>query len=160
LANNFFAYRAFYTYRLYSENADLIKKVADSIKNKGNNDFPTEMANTIRWLRETHGAKQIVWAELLGMDRSNYSRIELGKRPLTFKQLEILAKEVEMRPEEIVVLAGILNRTGYQLGCFAITIKAWLTLLAKVGNIKFTEEEVNKIISAAEDIYLRKIIIP
>lgn len=58
---------------------------------------------TIRLIRETLGWSQEVFAQVAGLDRAHYGRIERGAANISLKALFRLAAELETSPGNLVV---------------------------------------------------------
>lgn len=64
------------------------------------------IGSTVKTLREEKGMTQQQVAELLGMHRTNYSKIEKGERDLSIEAVNIIAKFFGMTIDEIVNFNG------------------------------------------------------
>jgi transcriptional regulator with XRE-family HTH domain len=115
----------------------------------------------IRLLRKNFAhAKQEHWAQLLGVDRSNYSKMELGKRHFEYEHLEIIAREMNMEPDLIAVMAGNLMRQQKVFGRQELSIKLALLLEAKLMKVEVSEDEIDLVLKTVEKIYFGKRILP
>ncbi len=56
----------------------------------------------IRFFRERKGLSQSKMAELLEMSVQGYGNIERGDTDISYSRLELISKELEMKPEDIV----------------------------------------------------------
>jgi transcriptional regulator with XRE-family HTH domain len=57
-----------------------------------------ELYEKIRLLRQSKGISQIHIARKMGLTASGYNMKELGKRPINTKELEVIAKELNVSP--------------------------------------------------------------
>jgi transcriptional regulator with XRE-family HTH domain len=65
------------------------------------------VGENIRKIREDKGYTQQKIADLVGMHRSNYSKIETGQRELSIGALAKVAKFFEMSLDELVGFEGL-----------------------------------------------------
>lgn len=69
------------------------------------NEFAIRVANIVEAMRDMRGVKQIEMANALGIDISNYSRVENGHRPFDVAELEIVAKKLKTNVLQIILMA-------------------------------------------------------
>jgi len=64
--------------------------------------FYMDIGTNIKRLREQRGMKQNEIADLIGMHRSNYSKIESGQREISIAALDKIAKYFDISLDELV----------------------------------------------------------
>lgn len=67
--------------------------------------FTINVAYIVEALRDLRGIKQFELADALGIDRSNYSRLENGHRPFNVAELKIVAEKLNTTVLQIILLA-------------------------------------------------------
>lgn len=60
----------------------------------------------MRAYREQLGLAQVALADKMGINRSHISRIEQGNRRVTQQTLDLLAKALRVKPEELLLPTG------------------------------------------------------
>jgi len=64
----------------------------------------------IRFFRERKGLSQSKMAELLEMSVQGYGNIERGNTNISYSRLELISKELEVKPKDIV---GFAERNSF-----------------------------------------------
>lgn len=110
------------------------------------NDFAIRVANIVEVLRDLRHVKQIELAKALGIDISNYSRVENGHRPFDIAELEIVAKKLRTSVLQIILLADTSVLVNNQIEPLS---KILFDFVSKVNTSKmnqaFTEFELKQL---------------
>lgn len=110
------------------------------------NDFAIRVANIVEVLRDLRHVKQIELAKALGIDISNYSRVENGHRPFDIAELEIVAKKLRTSVLQIILLADTSVLVNNQIEPLS---KILFDFVSKVNTSKmnqaFTELELKQL---------------
>ncbi len=110
------------------------------------NDFAIKVANIVEALRDLRQVKQVELANALGIDISNYSRVENGHRPFDIAELEIVAKKLRTNVLQIILLADTSILVNNQLEPLSNIL---LDFVSKVKTAKmnqaFTELELKQL---------------
>ena len=110
------------------------------------NEFAIRVANIVEALRDLRGLKQIELANALGIDISNYSRVENGHRPFDVAELETVAKKLQTSVVQIILLADTSVLINNQLQPMSKILLDFISNV-NVGNQNFalTELELKKL---------------
>lgn len=110
------------------------------------NDFAIRVANIVEALRYLRGVKQVELANALGIDISNYSRVENGHRPFDIVELETVAKKLRTTVLQIILLADTSILVNNQIQPLS---KILLDFVSNVNatniNQAFTEIELKQL---------------
>ena len=106
-----------------------------------------DIGANIKRLREDRGIKQSEIADLIGMHRSNYSKIEGGQREISVDALSKIAKYFGMTIDQLVNLDGATPQE--------VTVED-KTLMEQVKMIQELEPEEKSMVFKMVDTFLTK----
>ena len=117
-------------------------------------DYDLKLIELVKVLRERNGFKHINLADPLGIDRTTYGRMENGELGFTPGQLKVMAHELKTNHYQLQLLVDSKgDNEFYNTTLSTILIKSIKMIECKGGQIEFSEEELNFIISLIKKKY-------
>lgn len=116
--------------------------------------FEQKVIKTIKAIREMKGLQHLPWAAALGMSECNYSKIEKGESAISIEWLKILSEFLGVSYYQVLMLAEGPDLMDSKFNPLSkILVEYVLLLEARGGNIGFTKEELEELISKIKDYY-------
>jgi transcriptional regulator with XRE-family HTH domain len=100
--------------------------------------------------------KQISMAEALGMDESNYCKLEKGYKPLSLGQLKTIATHLQASYLQILLLAEGDDLINFKYSPLSTILLEYIMMLEKRGEeTGFSKEELEFLIAKIKESYLK-----